>query len=112
MRRAKYSIEEDTSLNMAKALLMHNDSGDDSLFLEEKIRREKEVKAASAKVPRDTIEKILESCEAANWEELIQKKGLFWDGEEDAEEDWAGLLRLGLWLIFKNNSNVNIHITH
>lgn len=45
---------------------MHNDSGDDSLFLEEKIRREKEVKAASAKVPRDTIEKILESCEAAN----------------------------------------------
>ena len=36
------------------------------VFLEEKISKEKEVTAASVKVVRDIIEKILESCEAAN----------------------------------------------
>ena len=39
-----------------------------------KISKEKEVTAASVKVVRDMIEKILESCEAANQEELIEKK--------------------------------------
>ena len=44
------------------------------MFLEAKISKEKEVTAASVKVVRDIIEKILESCEAANQEELIEKK--------------------------------------
>ena len=44
------------------------------MFLVAKISKEKEVTAASVKVVRDIIEKILESCEAANQEELIAKK--------------------------------------
>ena len=44
------------------------------MFLEAKISKEKEVTAASVKVVRDIIEKILEPCEAANQEELIEKK--------------------------------------
>ena len=44
------------------------------VFLEAEIGKEKEVTAASVKEVRDIIEKILESCEAANQEELIEKK--------------------------------------
>ena len=43
-------------------------------FLEAEIGKEKEATAASVKVVRDIIKKILEFCEAANTEELIEKK--------------------------------------
>ena len=51
------------------------------MFLDKKISKEKEVTAASVKVLRDIIEQILESCEAANQEELIEKKKVLFENQ-------------------------------
>ena len=95
-QRAKYSKVENTSSNKAglgqtlrevQAMLSSVPNSCSTMleeglvFLDEKISKEKEVTAASVKVVRDIIEKILESCEAANQEELIEKKKVLFENQ-------------------------------